>query len=570
MPVREESKLEGPELFFGLVAPIGTGGGTVAEALREALESVYYEASQIKVIDQLEKVYNVSTNTPFIDSTTFRNELNRYRMQILRGNQFCRLMAATEQEGTSGKGKAALAALAIREVLNIRKFNAEYAKEEGAPYEENPYFVPLVRHAYIFRSFKRPSEIDHLRSVYGDAFLLISAHSPQDTRIDRLSANLASSGIVFDPQKIKDQALRLMNKDEEEPGVRHGQNVLETYSKADVFINAAATRSEIKRELERFVEILFGYQFNTPTRDEQGMAIAHLVSLRSSHAKRQVGAVITDSDGTVLATGCNEVPRAFGGNYWVGDKRDVRDFRTGKNASLEVREEVLGDIFSRLYELRWLSEEKMAEFKKGQQKFLEGLHTIDKIRDSRLMDALEFDRTVHAEMAAISDAARHGININGCTLYTTTFPCHNCARHIVMSGIRRVVYMYPFKKSLTGRLHSDAVCIDISQDADMKKVRFEPYIGISPRLYMLFFAAGNRTAEEPDRWKRFVKWDGKEAQPRRKTDREAYNEGEDAAHKWLQSRLSLNGYRYKGDPDDKGRGNRNSKKTRRRGNKESE
>lgn len=47
---------------------------------------------------------------------------------------------------------------------------------------------------------------------------------------------------------------------------------------------------------------------------------------------------------------------------------------------------------------------------------------------------------VHAEQNAIIMAAKKGISINGSTLYVTTYPCGICARMIINSGIRRIVY----------------------------------------------------------------------------------------------------------------------------------
>jgi deoxycytidylate deaminase len=43
------------------------------------------------------------------------------------------------------------------------------------------------------------------------------------------------------------------------------------------------------------------------------------------------------------------------------------------------------------------------------------------------MDILEFGRVIHAEMSAISDAARLGRATKDATLFCTTFPCHICA-----------------------------------------------------------------------------------------------------------------------------------------------
>lgn len=45
----------------------------------------------------------------------------------------------------------------------------------------------------------------------------------------------------------------------------------------------------------------------------------------------------------------------------------------------------------------------------------------------------------HAERNAIYNAARNGIRIEDCTAYTTVFPCADCARGLIQSGVVRVV-----------------------------------------------------------------------------------------------------------------------------------
>lgn len=44
----------------------------------------------------------------------------------------------------------------------------------------------------------------------------------------------------------------------------------------------------------------------------------------------------------------------------------------------------------------------------------------------------------HAERAAIYSAAKHGKSLQGCHMETTMFPCADCARAIVMSGITSI------------------------------------------------------------------------------------------------------------------------------------
>jgi len=47
---------------------------------------------------------------------------------------------------------------------------------------------------------------------------------------------------------------------------------------------------------------------------------------------------------------------------------------------------------------------------------------------------------VHGEMNAILMAAKHGISVDGGTVYVTISPCMDCAKAIIVSGIKRVVY----------------------------------------------------------------------------------------------------------------------------------
>ena len=51
----------------------------------------------------------------------------------------------------------------------------------------------------------------------------------------------------------------------------------------------------------------------------------------------------------------------------------------------------------------------------------------------------ELCRGLHAEMNAIVQAARHGVCIEGATLYTTHHPCSMCAKMAINAGVRRIV-----------------------------------------------------------------------------------------------------------------------------------
>lgn len=51
----------------------------------------------------------------------------------------------------------------------------------------------------------------------------------------------------------------------------------------------------------------------------------------------------------------------------------------------------------------------------------------------------------HAERNAVAFAARHGIALDGSTLYTTHSPCLACSMSIVNSGIHEVVYDHEYR-----------------------------------------------------------------------------------------------------------------------------
>lgn len=56
---------------------------------------------------------------------------------------------------------------------------------------------------------------------------------------------------------------------------------------------------------------------------------------------------------------------------------------------------------------------------------------------------LKYLYTEHAERNAIYNAARVGVITNGCTMYLMWFPCADCARAIIQSGIIKLVCHKP-------------------------------------------------------------------------------------------------------------------------------
>jgi dCMP deaminase len=53
--------------------------------------------------------------------------------------------------------------------------------------------------------------------------------------------------------------------------------------------------------------------------------------------------------------------------------------------------------------------------------------------------------TIHAEQNAIIDCAKRGVSCNEAIAYITHFPCINCLKMLVQSGIKKIYYIHDYK-----------------------------------------------------------------------------------------------------------------------------
>ena len=53
--------------------------------------------------------------------------------------------------------------------------------------------------------------------------------------------------------------------------------------------------------------------------------------------------------------------------------------------------------------------------------------------------------TVHAEQNAIADCAQRGVSCGNSTAYITHYPCINCAKILIASGINKIKYLSDYK-----------------------------------------------------------------------------------------------------------------------------
>ncbi|MCK4928207.1 MAG: cytidine/deoxycytidylate deaminase family protein [Methanosarcinales archaeon] len=151
-----------------------------------------------------------------------------------------------------------------------------------------------------------------------------------------------------------------------------------------------------------------------PTLDEYFMEIAQVVAKRSTCLRNQVGAVIV-LDKRILSTGYNGAPRNLQHCLDIGCIREQQNIASGTRH--------------------------------------------------------ELCRAVHAEQNAIIQSALHGVSIENATLYCTHQPCILCAKMIINSNIKRVVFTnhYP-----------DENAMNFFNSADVEVVSFSVNPGCDP------------------------------------------------------------------------------------------
>ena len=381
---------------------------------------------------------------------------------------------------------------------------SEIAKQRTSASAAEPLIV-------ICDSLRHPDEAKLLRSVYGEAFWLLGVVCDEATRRKRL---LKKHGL--EDHGVEADSLDLFMKRDEDSGEPHGQKVAATFELGDFFIDSSPPIRNhevpdteldewpVTSSLGRFLDLIRGARpLLRPTDGEQAMYQAYAARLGSACLSRQVGAALIDRKGQLLATGCNEVPRAGGGLYGQGDddaeerERGRCHVLNGYCSNTRERESIIDDLLDVLGEqgMQIPSEEEK----------LTGLRRS--LRHSRVGQLIEFSRSVHAEMDALISAARKGVSTVGSRLYVTTFPCHNCARHIVAAGVDEVHFIEPYLKSKALSLHSDSITLPRADwvppsttregaGRRQKRVKFSPYIGAAPRLFRRAFVKDGEVKDD--------------------------------------------------------------------------
>jgi len=493
-----------PELVIGLVGPIAADRSRVVRCVIGSLSEMGYHAAVIKV------------------SGLFRTLPHRFWRELPDDGpadlRYVALMTAGDTLRQLMDSNDAAALLAIREIVASRPKAIKNVGNRGV--------------AFIVDSLKTPEEVSRLRGLYGNRFFAIAVHGPRARRCKELASQIATSRHATQAGAWMAVAEELVYRDERGSDANYyGQNTAAAFPGADLVCESFS--SDLDTTIDRFFRALFGDPYVTPTREELGMAYAYAASRRSAAMSRQVGAALMQSEsGSLLSIGCNEVPAPGGGQYWPGP-HDARDFVVGFDPSDSYKRTILANTIERLMDAGWKppnwskrsTSQSVARRRYVDQQVNElwqarSDSSATRLRHSLLVaDIVDLNRTVHAEMAALIDCARRGVAVQGATLFSTTFPCHECARHLVAAGITDVYYLEPYAKSLVAEYFSDSIAIDAepeetgSQDSNARiKVQFRSFSGVAPVLFHDLFRIEKRKQSSSGLR---IDWNKEKAFPRR-------------------------------------------------------
>lgn len=207
-------------------------------------------------------------------------------------------------------------------------------------------------------------------------FYLLAVEADQQIRFERIQQRSRESDTLTYETFVEQEAKEAAGKKPTD------QQLNITIEKADARIENGGSLEDLRRKTVQIIQTL-AMESKRPNWDAYFMQIARQVALRSNCIKRRVAAILV-KDQRIISTGYNGTPRGIKNCNEGGCPRCNAFGASGAD--------------------------------------------------------LEACLCSHAEENAIVQAAYHGVNIKGATLYTTLSPCLLCTKMIINSGIREVVY----------------------------------------------------------------------------------------------------------------------------------
>jgi deoxycytidylate deaminase len=318
---------------------------------------------------------------------------------------------------------------------------------------------------WVFDSIRNLGELRHFRKRFHNFFLFAVDCSPRN-RWERVKKHYLDLGLNEDQFEIDD------NRDKYDERTKYGQQVELCVDDADVVIDNdkpyptnIVQIDKLGDKVSPCISLLKEELRRPPSPFELYMGMAYTASLMSQCMKRRVGAVIVDEkNDAVVSVGYNETPPGIE-PCKIKYNRCSRDIYKIK-------------YFERLESSGQKCPKCETVLKDSKPPFLCRNCNFDLDRYFISDKALDRCAALHAEEKAILNVGSR--NIQGYTIYTTTFPCYSCAKKIITSRLSSVVYVEPYP---------DPDSVDLLSEGKISVRKFE---GVKARAYFRVFGRPRR------------------------------------------------------------------------------
>jgi deoxycytidylate deaminase len=368
---------------------------------------------------------------------------------------------------------------------------------------------------FMVDSFRNPMCVKYLRNRY-PRFFLVSIFASEGERKERLKKiEQKREGDNFSDDSFFEYFVDQDKRDQGDNIIKNydnffKQNVNEVVRISDIAINnEKISKDGFLKKFFRHLALIIDPGCTKPSDEEMFMNMAYTMAMKSNCMSRQVGAVIEGKYGYLVGAGWNDV----GVGQISCGKRNIKDlFLEEFKSYIESIKEHTGNKLKKVEELiEKLSNEyggdhycfcfkdemSRAELSNKLRKIIMDVDYSDiDDSDSRiikefqnkliketkkkpLVKRLEYCKALHAEENAIIQGSKiGGMGLIDATMYTTTFPCELCAKKIHQSGIRKVIYVDPYPKSISK---------DLFLQDGIQHVITEQFEGVKPHSYIKLF-----------------------------------------------------------------------------------
>jgi deoxycytidylate deaminase/uridine kinase len=312
----------------------------------------------------------------------------------------------------------------------------------------------------VIDGIRNVQEIKRLQDIYGYKFVLVAVLASFEDRWGRIGSSAYVERGLGRPEFLSDDQ-RDNNED-----VPYGQQVQLCLDKADILLDnsTAVTLPAYHEKVLAFIDVASGEKLRPASQEEIIMNIAYSASHSSKCVKRHVGAVVVDTGGQVVGVGYNENP--IGTKPCIEepeyDFQCYRDIVRNTHFKSLSRQKILcptcGTPLPEIAGPPWKCPTCEA---KGEKNNLERFFFPDR--------ALNWCTAIHAEVWAILAA---GERCREGTVYTTAFPCFQCAEKIIQVGVANVIYTESYPDPYSRR-RLDLAKITLRQFEGVRSSSFE-------------------------------------------------------------------------------------------------